>query len=116
MRIVIICSVRGASDEYRASLEQYVDSLEAAGHQVHLPHRDVDQQSRGIDICRAHRSAMKECDEVRLFYTDPTSQGTHFDMGMAFAFEKPIVVVENVPHGPEKSFGHMAEEWAEENS
>ena len=47
-KVFIICSVRGASDEYQAKLENYVNSLENDGYKVHLPHRDTNQKASGI--------------------------------------------------------------------
>jgi len=40
-KIFIICTVRGASEEYKKKLEDYVAKLESEGNQVHLPHRDT---------------------------------------------------------------------------
>jgi hypothetical protein len=40
--IFVICSVRGASAEYRMKLENYVADLEEGGYHVHLPHRDTE--------------------------------------------------------------------------
>jgi nucleoside 2-deoxyribosyltransferase len=113
MKVYIVCSVRGASDEYRKRLEGYAAELEAAGNEVHLPHRDVDQSGRGIDICRKHLKAMRGCDVVHLFYS-AGSQGTHFDLGMAFALGKPVIVIESPPYGEGKSYPRMAAEWQAE--
>ena len=110
MKIFIISSVRDASLLYKQRLEDYVHSLEAEGHQVHLPHRDTEQDSTGLQICKDNREAITWADEVHIFYT-PGSQGTHFDMGMAFAMCKPLVVVENAPYGEGKSFPRMLDEW-----
>lgn len=111
-KIFIICSVRGASDEYREKLEQYVSDLEERGYKIHLPHRDTNQQARGIEICKQNMEAIKEADEVHIFYNH-TSQGTHFDMGVAFALGKDIVVVENEEFGEGKSYPRMLTEWEE---
>jgi len=40
-KVFIICSVRGASEEYQTKLQKYVDELEANNTEVHLPHRDT---------------------------------------------------------------------------
>lgn len=112
MKIFIICSVRGASEEYRSKLEKYVANLEAQGILVHLPHRDTDQSARGIDICRQNAKAIEECDEVHIFYNS-ASQGTHFDMGVAFALNKKIVICENEDFGEGKSYPRMLTEWEE---
>jgi nucleoside 2-deoxyribosyltransferase len=110
MRIFIICSVRGASDEYRLKLEEYADTLKAQGHEVHLPHRDTDQTATGFEICGQNAKAIFDADEVHIFY-NPESQGTHFDMGVAFAHGKTINVVESEPVKPGKSFENMLKEW-----
>lgn len=106
----IICTVRGASESYKSKLELYVNSLESNGYKVHLPHRDTNQKSSGINICKQNATAIFEADEVHIFYTK-TSQGTHFDMGVAFALNKRLVVVENEEYGEGKSYPRMLDEW-----
>lgn len=109
--IFIICTVRGASEEYKQRLENYVSELEGKGWKVHLPHRDTDQNASGYNICNQNARAIALADEVHIFY-NPDSQGTHFDMGVAFAYGRKIVVVENVEYGPGKSYPRMLDEWA----
>ena len=111
MKLFIICTVRNATTEYQTMLEDYVRGWESKGHSVHLPHRDTNQNAKGIDICRQNMEAMKAADEVHIFY-NPESQGTHFDMGVAFALGRKLVVVENVDYGPGKSYPRMLDEWA----
>lgn len=113
--IFIICSVRGATDEYKQKLDEYTENLEKEGHIVHLPHRDTKQNAQGIDICLQNLGAIQDADEVHIFYTSE-SQGTHFDMGMAFAIGKDIVIVENVPLTEGKSYQRMLTEWQEHQS
>lgn len=110
MRVFIICTVRNASNDYRERLERYVLELERVGVTVHLPHRDTDQTQTGIGICRQNRRAIEESDEVHIFY-NPDSQGTHFDMGVSFALNKKIRVVESIPLTPGKSYQNMLAEW-----
>jgi len=111
MDIFIICTVRGATDEYKKELEDYVAELEAQGHKVHLPHRDTNQDGRGIDICKENATAIFNAHQVHIFYNE-LSQGTHFDMGVAFALAKRIKVIKNaeiIPAG--KSYPRMLMEW-----
>ena len=110
MKIFIIGSVRNASPEVKQSLDDHVTNLEEEGHIVHLPHRDTKQEATGINICLQNFEAIHQSDEVHLFYCG-TSQGTHFDMGVAFALDKPIRVIENEDFGPGKSYARMATEW-----
>jgi len=110
MKIFIICTVRGASEEYKKKLEDYVSDLESKGHILHLPHRDTNQNLNGIDICKINATAILNADEVHIFYNS-TSQGTHFDMGVAFALGKKIKVIENGEITMGKSYPRMLVEW-----
>lgn len=111
-KVFVICSVRGASDEYRKTLEDYVEKLEDQGVQVHLPHRDTNQAASGLSICTQNMEALKSSDEVHIFYSKE-SQGTHFDMGVALSCNKKLIVVENESYGEGKSFPRMLDEWQE---
>jgi len=92
MKIYLICSVRDANEESKEKAESYVAHLEGQGHTVHYPPRDVDQTcDTGISIVDAHRAAMAASDEVHLIW-DVESKGSHFDLGMAVAFNKKIVL------------------------
>jgi len=112
MKIFVICTVRNATPEYKQKLEDYVANLERNGHEVHLPHRDTDQTARGFDICTQNMNAIIAADEIHIFY-NKESQGTHFDMGVAFALGKKIVIVENEPLTEGKSYQRMLTEWEE---
>ncbi|WP_017732317.1 nucleoside 2-deoxyribosyltransferase [Nafulsella turpanensis] len=112
MKVFIICTVRNATPDYKSRLENYVHNLEQEGNQVHLPHRDTDQDGRGYDINRTNMEAIKKADEVHIFY-NPESQGTHFDMGVSFALGKKIKVVESVSIPEGKSYQGLLAEWLE---
>jgi len=115
MKIFIIGSARNATDEVRQLMEEYVSELEREGHIVHLPHRDTNQQARGLDICKQNRDAIANADEVHILY-DKDSQGSHFDLGVAFAMNKRIrfVLVPEEVHNEGKSFPKMIAEWIDE--
>lgn len=110
MKIYIICSVRDASKRYQKMLEKYVQDLEDQQHEVHLPHRDTNQKAKGYDICKQNMNATIWADEIHVFYNSK-SQGSHFDLGMAFILKKKIVIVENEEFGAGKSFPRMLTEW-----
>jgi nucleoside 2-deoxyribosyltransferase len=112
-RAFLICSVRGASPETLAAQEQYVRDLEAQGFRVHYPPRDTDQTAPGLEICRQNARAIAASDVVHVWYA-PDSQGSHFDMGVAFALSKRIVIAHSVPYGPGKSYPRMLAEWEAE--
>ena len=109
-KVFVICTVRGASEEYKNKLETYVADLERIGIDVHLPHRDTNQSATGFEICTQNANAIHDADEVHILYNS-ASQGTHFDMGVAFAYCKPIVIVENEVFGEGKSYPRMLTEW-----
>lgn len=96
--IYMVTPVRLANDDERAAMLAYAQQLEAEGHTVHLPHRDVDQRNDdgGTRICRRHRVAMAQANEVHIWVRpDGTiSEGEHFDAGMAYMMallrEEPV--------------------------
>lgn len=110
-KIFIICTIRSASKSYIEKLEKYVFNLEKMGYKVYAPHRDTNQNALGYQICLQNMKGIIDSDEVHIFYNSK-SQGTHFDMGMAFAFNKKIIIVENEPLTDGKSFQRMLTEWS----
>lgn len=110
MRIFIICPVRLADEKTRKKLEEYTKKLESDGHKVHLPHRDTNQNTTEYNICNENMTAIKYADEVHIFYMKE-STGIHFDMGVTFALNKKIVVVQNGEIVPGKNFPNMLNEW-----
>lgn len=112
MNIYILCAVRGKTDDHRKSLEDYVSTLENEGHNVHLPHRDTNQNGIEFEICKQNKEAIKWADEIHIFY-EPESKGSHFDLGMVFMIEKPIKIIENVNFDSGKCFSRMIEQWKE---
>ena len=76
---------------------------------------DTDQDALGIEICHQNARAISKANEVHIFYNSK-SQGTHFDMGVAFALLKKIVVVKNEGFGEGKSYPRMLEEWELESA
>lgn len=110
-RVFIIGSVRNASAEYRAKLETCAKQLETDGHRVHLPHRDTDQTASSWEICSTNREAIATADEVHIFYSSQ-SQGSIFDMGIAFGLNKTIRLIETEPLTQGKSFANLLDEWS----
>jgi len=73
-----------ASPETAARLEAYTNWLEELGHEVHLPHRDTNQQGTELEACMENGAAMHAADEIHIWYV-PESRGSHFDLGFVFA-------------------------------
>ena len=92
MKIFVICTVRlGESSKARG----YVEKMESEGHIVHYPPRDTNQvdDTGGWKICNQNMLAIKEADEVHIFY-DARSQGILFDLGVSFALKKRIKLID----------------------
>lgn len=115
--IYLICPVRKCTEEELKQVEDYVAELEKKGHKVHFPHRDCDQDQDGITICRVHAEAMAKADEVHVWW-NPTSTGSHFDLGMAFMKmilqlkgeikdTLKIKVINDYERTPNKSYGNF---------
>ncbi len=80
----LICPVRGASEEVKKILEDYVAKLESEGKKVHYPPRDTDQSDPvGNKICEANFRAEIFGKRVHRWYDDG-STGGHFDFGGVF--------------------------------
>lgn len=112
MKVFMICPVRGHSSD---ETEAWCKKLEADGHQVHWPPRDTEQNDLhgGINICLANRAAIEQADMVAVVW-DPSSSGSHFDLGMAFALRKPILLLDVPPPTEGKSFVNVLYEWRRE--
>ncbi|HBY20497.1 MAG TPA: hypothetical protein DEG71_05730 [Clostridiales bacterium] len=112
--IFLICPVRDANPEQKQKMEQYISNLESQGKIVYYPARDTDQVDLiGFRICTDNKQAILDAKEVHIFY-DKTSQGSLFDLGIAFGANKPLVIVnlDEIEVTPHKSFGNMIIEWS----
>lgn len=108
--IFIICSVRGMNDEYLNKLFKYTKHLEEKGFLVYLPPRDTNQSLNSIEINKSNREAIKKCKEIHIFY-NPKSSGTHFDLGQAFAFEKPLKIIEEIELPTGSVYNETINQW-----
>ena len=115
--VFLICPVRDANQEQKEKMEQYISNLELQGITVYYPARDTNQiDSIGYRICSDNRQAILDAKEVHVFY-DKTSQGSLFDLGMAFMADlfigKPLklVNINEIDITPNKSFSNMIIEW-----
>jgi nucleoside 2-deoxyribosyltransferase len=95
------------TDEEKLAIEHHVAELESRGVKVHWPPRDTPQDDPvGYNICCTNRDAIKDADEVHVFW-NPTSRGSAFDFGMAFALGKPIRLINDPAPTPKKSFENV---------
>lgn len=107
----LICPVRNVSKEHT---EETVKVLEKDGWDVHWPPRDTNQEDGiGLNICKENLNAIKNSDVVHIVW-DGKSQGCLFDLGMAFALNKKISIVDfPKPKIIGKSFEKMIRFWEE---
>jgi len=112
MKGYIICPVRNITKEDKEKVENFVQSLEARGWEIHYPPRNTNQHDEtGLMICTENRKAIENSDRVFLYW-DGKSTGCLFDMGMAFAFNKPLTILYIPPDdGSGKSFLKMPRAW-----
>jgi hypothetical protein len=81
----LICTVREADESDLAFLERYVEEHSALGWNIYYPARDTKQidETGGYRICQDNNRAMGESKTISVYWTKK-SQGTKFDLGMAF--------------------------------
>jgi hypothetical protein len=112
--VFLICPVRNATDEQKQKMKDYIFELESTGKTVYYPDRDTDQTDDGIGfrICADNKNAINNSKEVHIFW-DKNSQGSLFDLGMAFALRKPLTLVNisGIEITSNKSFSNMVLEW-----
>lgn len=112
MKGYIICPVRNITKEDKEMVDDFVEQLETEGWKIHYPPRDTNQHDEtGLAICSENREAIENSDRVFLYW-DGKSTGCLFDMGIAFAFNKPLTILYMPPDDSTgKSFVKMAQAW-----
>jgi nucleoside 2-deoxyribosyltransferase len=114
MNIYLVCTIRNATVAFAEHIKQYVAMLEQRGHRVYFPPRDTDQNDdTGLRICKDNRKGIESADEVHVMW-DGSSQGSIFDLGMAFALRKKVVpVMESFPAATvDRSIPNIVHEWS----
>jgi len=86
--------------------------LEANGVRVFLPFRDTEQEdpSGGIRVCKDNTERLRRCSEIHIIY-NPKSQGSLFDIGVAFCLGLPLAVVNPIERTEGKSFQNVLLDW-----
>lgn len=111
--VFLICPVRNATEEQKQQMNSYIKSLEYSGKKIYYPARDTNQEDHiGFRICEDNKKAIENSKEIHIFW-DSQSQGTLFDLGVAFALDKPlrIVNINDVTETNGKSFSNMIRKW-----
>jgi len=108
-KIYIICPVRNLTEKEKNKLDKHLHKLWVKGYDIHYPPRDTDQVDPiGFRICSDNFKAIKEADEVHVYWNS-LSRGSIFDLGMAFALKKPILLInhDEVKRTNEKSLTNV---------
>ncbi len=88
MKIFVIHSMGMSKDAL-----EYAEQLESEGHETFVPVRDTEQFISNVQqVLESNRDGLIWCDEAHVIW-DLSSMGTIFDMGTAFALEKPIKII-----------------------
>lgn len=114
--IFLICPVRNATEEQIKRMRDYISKVKANGDNIYYPNDDnafEHTDDVGYIICDENRRALLQADEIHIFW-DKTSSGSLFDLGMAFASNKKLIIVnaEELEITPHKSFSNMINEWS----
>ena len=78
-------------------LNEALEYESKSGERCYIPGRDT-PQTNGDEILPINLEAMRNCDDEIPVFWDGGSKGTLFDMGMAYALEKPIKVIKTKKH------------------
>ena len=111
--VYLIHPVRKATQEQDILVKCYAEYLEKQGYLVFVPARDNPFEGRdrtGRNICLVNRAGTLKCDETHVIWSGD-STGSHFDLGMAFAFCKPLTIVHQEDTGGVQSFESMMGDW-----
>lgn len=112
--VFLICPVRNATEEQKEMMIAHIEKLEKSGLKVYYPARDTNQiDNIGFRICTDNKDAILNSKEIHIFW-DKDSQGSLFDLGMAFMVDKPLFIVNKDQLIPteKKSFTNMILSWS----
>jgi len=109
MNIYIISPVRQLDSRTHRLLLSYTHLLENLGHIIHLPVRDTDQKATAVEISIQNVEAIRTADRIDIYF-DPTSQGSKFDLGVAFALRKPLCLINSISMR-EKEYATLILTW-----
>ena len=112
--IFVIRPVRNITPDFQESVDNQIEEFKELGYTVYDPQVDTDQDDvNGYRICMDNLGAIQHADYV-CFMWDGKSQGCLFDLGMAFALDKPMLCIPKLmpPMTEGKSFQNMAYAWS----
>ena len=93
-KIFLICPVRNATENQKKYIEDFVTEKYVDGYKIHAPHLHTRQNDLfgGYAICKQNAEAVATSSEVDIYY-DQSSTGSVFDLGVAYALNKPLRIL-----------------------
>lgn len=93
-KIFLICPVRNATKNQKKWIENFVKEKYVVGYIIHAPHLHTVQSDLfgGYAICKQNAEAVATSEEIDIYY-DQSSTGSVFDLGVAYALNKPLVLL-----------------------
>ena len=112
-KMFLIHPIRNISEDYADAIKTESAFL-SQFYEVYDPATMTNQNASEMDICEANRTAMMAANVVGVIW-DGKSQGCLFDLGMAFAMGKPVILVTGrVPSMTNiKSFANLLHAWSQ---
>lgn len=113
-RIFLVCPVRDAKPEEKKWIEEFVRDKTSEGFTIHAPHLHTRQTDLfgGYAICTQNAQALASADEIDIYYSK-FSTGTAFDLGVAYALQKPLVLLnpDDVELDPNDFMDNVIKSW-----
>ena len=113
-KIFLICPVRNATEEQKNWIENFVAKKFDDGYTVHAPHLHTRQTDLfgGYAICKQNAEAVASSQEVDIYYSQ-SSTGSVFDLGVAYALHKPLVILnkQNINFNHEDLIDSTLDSW-----
>jgi hypothetical protein len=106
MQIFLISPVALSTPNIGEYITQYISEQKRLGNEVYYPLRDTDQTVSELECCKQNLVAMRDSEEVHIFFS-PYSEGSKFDLGMAFALGKKIKLINGLERTEHRSLGNM---------
>ena len=93
-KIFLICPVRNATLEQKKWIEAFVEEKNKENYIVHAPHLHTNQVDPlgWYNICKQNADEIASSEEIDIYY-DQSSTGSVFDLGVAYALNKPLVLL-----------------------
>ncbi len=113
-RIFLICPVRNATPEQRKWIEDFVVEKDEQGYSIYAPHIHTNQKDvlGGYNICTDNSEAIAMSEKIDIYY-DQTSTGSAFDLGVAYALNKPLELLnrDEIVFNEDSFIDNIVKDW-----